>query len=101
PTPLPVKVDSGKLDARISVRFTQAAGKDPSIVVAGKLALRDLTLATAEAGPLARLDRVEADIGSFDPIGGTASVTSLRVAGAAANQDQWRVPETEAKDIRV
>jgi uncharacterized protein involved in outer membrane biogenesis len=101
PTPLPVKVESGKLQARISVRFTQAAGKDPSVNIAGKLALHELRLATPEAGPLARFDRVEADVGSFDPIAGIASVSSLRIAGVAANQDQWLVPETEATGISI
>ena len=100
PTKLPVKVDSGKLDARLSVRFTQAAGKEPSVDVAGKLALRDLKFSSPGEGALADVGRIEVDIASFDPLLGLLHATALRVADVRANQDQWRVASAEAKDIR-
>ena len=101
PSPLPVKVDDGKLDARISVRFTQAAGKDPSVDIAGKLGLRDVRLSTPEGGPLARFARVDADIASFDPFGGLAHVESVRIGEVEAGEGEMRVPTTEVKDIKV
>lgn len=101
PAPLPVKVDSGKLDARLSVRFTQTAGKEPSVDVAGTLALRDLRLSSPGEGALANIGRIEADIASFDPLGGLLHASALRVADVRANQDQWRIASTEAKDIRA
>ncbi len=101
PTPLPVRVDGGKLDARVSVRFTQAAGKDPSIDIAGKLGLRDLRLSTPEGGALAQVGRIEADIASFDPLAGLLRVEALRVADANALEGQVRVPVAEARDIRA
>jgi uncharacterized protein involved in outer membrane biogenesis len=101
PTALPVKVDAGKLDARLSVRFTQAAGKQPSIDVAGTIGLREVGLSVPDEGALAKFGRVDVDIASFDPLGGLAHVNSLRVADASANQDEWRVTGTEAKDIRI
>ena len=101
PTPLPVKVDSGKLDARISVRFTQAAGKNPSVDVAGKLSLYDIRVSSPGEGPVAAVERVDVDIASLDPLGGVAKVNSIRVANASANQGAWQVPVTEAKDIGV
>ena len=101
PAPLPVKVDAGKLDARLSVRFVQAAGKEPSVDVSGKLALRDLRLSSPGEGQLANVGRVEAEIAAFDPLGGLLHAGALRVADVRANQDQWRIASADAKDIRV
>ena len=101
PTALPVKVDAGKLDARLSVRFTQAAGKQPSVDVAGTIGLRDVRLSAPEQAALASFGKVDLDIASLDPFAGLVKVNSLRVSDASANQDQWRVPATEAKDIRI
>jgi hypothetical protein len=100
PADLPVKVDSGKLDARISLRFTQAPGKDPAVDVAGTAALDNVSLSTGD-GPLGKFARLEADIASLDPIGGVVKVTSVRLAGASAMQDQWKIPSVEARDIGV
>ena len=101
PTALPVKVDAGKLDARLSVRFTQAAGKQPSVDVAGTIGLRDVRLSTPGEGALASVGKVELDIASLDPFAGLAKVKSLRVSDASANQGEWRVPSTEANDIGI
>ncbi len=101
PAELPLKVDAGKLDAHLSVRFTQAAGKNPSVDVAGKLALHGVEVSSAEQGPVAGVGTVEADIASFDPFAGTLHVNSVRVAEASAMKGAWKVPLTEAKDIKV
>lgn len=100
PTALPVKVDAGKLDARLAVRFTQAAGRNPSVDVAGTLGLTDLRLSTPE-GALASFGKVDVDLASLDPFAGLVHVNTLRVTQASAAEDQWRIPATEAKDIRV
>jgi hypothetical protein len=101
PAELPLKVDAGKLDAHLSVRFTQAAGKNPSVDVTGKLALRGVEVSSAEQGPVAGVGTVEADIASFDPFAGTLHVSSVRMAEASAMKGAWKVPLTEAKDIKV
>jgi len=101
PAELPLKVDAGKLDAHLSVRFTQAAGKNPSVDVAGKLALHDFQVSSAEQGAIGSLGTVEADIASFDPFAGTVHVNSVRVADANALKGAWRVPLTEVRDVRV
>ena len=101
PTALPVKVDAAKLDARLSVRFTQAAGKQPSVDIAGTIGLREVGLSVPNEGALAKFARVELDIASLDPFGGLVHVNSLSVADASANQDEWRVAATEAKDIHI
>ncbi len=84
PSGLPVRLDHGKLDARISVRFTQAAGKNPSVDIAGTLALRELAVSSPDEGPL-----------------GMLAVKSVKVAGLAAQKDEVRIPVVEAGDIRV
>jgi uncharacterized protein involved in outer membrane biogenesis len=101
PTPLPVKVESGKLDAKLSVRFTQAAGKDPSVDVAGTLALRDFKISAPDDGGAAQVGRIDVDIASLDPIAGLVKLNSVKVADAGAARGPWRLPATEAKDIRV
>ncbi len=98
PEGLPVNVDSGKLDATVSLRFTQAAGKEPTLDVAGSAALNDVSLSTRD-GPLGHFTRLEADISSLDPIDGVAKVAALRLTGAGAMQDQWKIPAAEARDI--
>jgi len=101
PTALPVKIDSGKLDAHLSVRFSETAGKEPSIDVAGKLALRDVRLSVPEDSALAGFGRIDLDLASLDPFAGIVHVSSLRVTQASANHDRWSVPATEAKDIHI
>jgi hypothetical protein len=101
PTPLPVKVDSGMLDAKISIRFTQAAGKDPSVDIAGTLGLRELAVSTAENPGLVKVARVDAEITSLDPIIGLAKVASVRVADATGLDGQWTVPSTEVLAVDV
>ena len=101
PTALPVKVEAAKLDARLSVRFTQGAGKDPSIDVSGTLGLRDLRLSSPQLDDAAKLGRLDIDLASLDPLAGLVHVNSVRVTGVSANGDAWRIASTEARDIRA
>ena len=101
PAALPVKIDSGKLDAHLLVRFAETVGKEPSIDIAGRLALRDVRLSVPGDAALAGFARVDLDLASLDPLAGTVRVNSLRVTQASANHDRWNVPATEAKDIQV
>lgn len=100
PAGIPVKVDAGKLDARLSLRFTQAAGKDPAIDIAGTASLNDVALSGAE-GTLGRFARLDTEITSLDPIHGMAKIASLRLAGASAMRDQWKVPTLEILGIEA
>lgn len=101
PTPLPVQIESGKLDAKLSIRFTQSAGKDPSVDVAGTLALRELKVAAPDGGGTAQVARIDADIASLDPIAGLVKVNSVKVTDASAARGPVRLGTTEAKDILV
>ncbi|MEP7069052.1 MAG: DUF748 domain-containing protein [Usitatibacter sp.] len=101
PTPLPVKIESGKLDAKLAIRFTQAAGKDPSVDVAGTLALRDLAVTAPDDGGSAKVARIDADIASLDPIAGLVKVNSVKVTDASLARGPVRLAAAEAKDIRA
>ena len=101
PAALPVKIDAGKLDAKLSVRFTQAAGKDPSIDVAGTLALREVKLSAPGDGGSAQAGRIDVAIASLDPIAGLAKISSVKVTDAEAARGPWRVASAEARDIRA
>jgi uncharacterized protein involved in outer membrane biogenesis len=100
PTALPVKVEAAKLDARLSVRFTQRA-KDPSIDVSGTLGLRDLKLSSPQLEDAASVGRIDIDIASLDPLAGLLKVGSVRLADAIANGGAWKISSTELRDIRV
>jgi uncharacterized protein involved in outer membrane biogenesis len=97
PVPLPVKVESGTLDAHLTVRFTQATGKAPAIDVAGTAGLRDVAVANAE-GPMAKFARLEVDVASLDPIAGRLRVSAVRLQDAAA-LGQVQVSRLEATGI--
>ncbi|HXF79491.1 MAG TPA: DUF748 domain-containing protein [Usitatibacter sp.] len=101
PTALPMKIDAGKLDAKLSVRFTQAAGKDPSIDIAGTLALRDLRISAPQDGGAAQVARVDVEVASLDPLAGLAKLSSVKVSNAQAPRGPWHVASAEARDIRV
>ena len=98
PTRLPVRVESGTLDAHITVKLTQAAGKDPSIEVAGTAGLRDVALAHAD-GRLAQVAALEVDLASLDPMALKARVRSVRLRDVAAMEDLARVPLLEVGDM--
>ena len=100
PAGLPVKLDSGRLDARIALRFTQAAGLDPVIDIAGTAALGGVALSGAQ-GPLGRFERLEADIASLRPLRGLVKLDAVRLTGVAAMQDQWKIAAVEARDVDV
>ncbi|HET9469505.1 MAG TPA: DUF748 domain-containing protein, partial [Usitatibacter sp.] len=98
PADLAFRLDSGKLDARLSLSFIQAANRPAAVNVAGTAALADLALSTAD-GPLAHAKRIEAAISSLDPFAGTVKVASLRLAGASAMRDAWTIGSAEAHGI--
>jgi hypothetical protein len=100
PADLPMKVDAGKIDARIALKFTQAPGKEPAVQLTGTAALDGLALSNAE-GPLARVGRIDVDIASLDPLGGMAKVASVKLTDSATMHDDWKVRSLAATDIDV
>jgi uncharacterized protein DUF748 len=100
PSGLPVKVESGKLDAVIAIRFAQGASGDPTIEVAGRASLADVAVSSPE-GPMGRLAKLETEVSSFDPLAGTARIASVALTNLAAMQDRYRVASLAARGIEV
>ncbi len=100
PMPIPAKVDSGTMGAHITVSFTQGTGKPPSIEVAGMAALHDVALTTG-AGKLLRFTRLEAKLGSFDPVAGKGRLYAVTLADAQGLNEDLRIAALEARGIDV
>lgn len=100
PLPIPAKVDSGSLDAHVTVRFTQSVGKAPSVDVAGTAALSDVAV-TGDSGKLLRFARLETELASFDPLVGKARVAVVKLVGADALGEDLTVGAFEANGIDV
>ena len=99
PAPIPVRVDSGVLDAHVTVRFTQGrAGKQPSIEAAGVAALTDMALSGAN-GEMLRTGRLEVRLGSFDVLGGKARVEEVRFGDVRGLEGDLRIAEAVASGI--
>ena len=98
PPGMPAKLESGRLDARIALRFTQATGQAPVIDIAGTAALSDVALSGPE-GALGRFERVEADVTSLAPLRGLVKIASLRLARVSAMQEQWKVGSVEVREV--
>jgi len=100
PGSVPIKVDSGKLDAHVSLRFSQGAQAQPAIDLAGELRLAAVALST-NGEALARFDRLAADIAAVDPLHGRMKLNALSVEGASAMERAWSIPTLQAKEIAV
>jgi len=100
PGSVPLRIDSGKLDAHVSLRFSQGAKAQPAIDLAGELRLAGLALSSNE-GALARFDRIAADIASVDPLHGRMKVKLLSVEGASAMERAWSIPALHATGIEA
>ena len=108
PTPLPVKLDTGKVDGRIEVRFTQSSAKDPAIDVSGWLALNGLAVSGPDGG-IGSAGRVEAQVASFDPLGGKGEISAVRASDVKVGEPVQVASlealgihlDLHAKDVRV
>lgn len=98
PAALPVKVESGVVDARIALRFTQGK-KDPAVDLSGTVALRDVAVSGEE--PLAKVAALEVDIGSLDPIHGKVALERVAVTDAQLLPERALVPAFEARGIAL
>jgi hypothetical protein len=99
PMPIPARVDSGTLDAHVTVRFTQGA-KAPTVEAAGTAALSQVSL-TTDSGKLLRFARLEAKLGSLDPLAGKARIDAVRLEDASGLNDDFRTTALEAGGIEL
>ena len=80
PASLPPKLKSGRLDAKMTIAFTQGPKEAPALLLSGTAALRKLAV---EMGgqPLLACERLDAVLSSFDVFRRKARLTSLKVVG--------------------
>src|SRR5258708_36214122 len=82
PSPLPVKLEAGKLDGPVEIRFTQAQAKEPTVELSGNLALRDVAVSASDR-ELAKLSAVRADGLHVDLLAKAVTIESLAMNGGA------------------
>ncbi len=94
PRATPPRLTSGRLDAKITVAFTQAPKGAPALILSGTAALRRLAV---EIGgkPLLTCERFEAALGSLDVFRRKARVTSLKAVGP----ELWLAREKKGEHI--
>jgi hypothetical protein len=75
---MPSHLTSGRLDAKLSISFTQPPKGTPALVLSGKAGLRKVA---AEFGgkPVLTCERFEAVLASLDVFGRKARLTSLEI----------------------
>ncbi len=77
PSETPSKLTSGRLDARLTISFTQPLKGAPTLLVSGSGALRKVAVSYG-GRPLVSWDRFEAVLDSFDLFGRKARIRSLK-----------------------
>jgi hypothetical protein len=80
PAATPSKLTSGRLDMKLKVAFRQPPEGAPALVLSGTAALRKVAVELGQK-PLARCERLETVVGSFDFFGRRAHLTSLKAVG--------------------
>jgi uncharacterized protein involved in outer membrane biogenesis len=80
PFKLPIKVDSGAIDATLTLAFLQHKDKPTTLVVSGRAALSGLDVKDASGAPLLSLKQFDVAVASLDPLAGRFDVERVAVA---------------------
>src|SRR6266498_3526541 len=80
PAATPSRLTSGRLDARLTVAFTQPPKGAPALVLSGTASLRQLAVEMS-GKHLMTCERCEAALGAFDVFGRKAWLRSLKAVG--------------------
>ena len=80
PASVPWKLKAGRLDANLTVSFSQPLRKTPVLRVSGTAAIARLAVEAA-GKPLVACDRFEADLDAFDVFGRRVRIRSLKAVG--------------------
>ncbi|HWC65984.1 MAG TPA: DUF748 domain-containing protein, partial [Thermoanaerobaculia bacterium] len=76
PASLPSKLTAGRLDAKLTISFTQPPNRPPALVLSGTAALRKIAVENG-GRPLLAWDRFEAALDAFDVFGRKVRIRSL------------------------
>src|SRR5262252_7597251 len=85
PVPLPFKVESGKLDAKLDLRFVDHGSNPPELTLAGSVDLADLKLDERSGTPLLRVPSLAVAVDQLDLVSGDAQVRSVAADGVELN----------------
>ena len=85
PVSLPFKVESGRLDAKLDLRFIDHGNNPPELTLAGNVGLADLKLDERSGTPLLRVPSLAVAIDQLDLIGANAQVRSIAADGVELN----------------
>jgi uncharacterized protein involved in outer membrane biogenesis len=85
PVPLPFKVESGKLDAKLDLRFVDHGTNAPELTLAGNVGLADLKLDERSGAPLLRVPSLAVAVDQLDLVSGNAQVRSVAADGVELN----------------
>jgi len=68
PGGLPVKVNSAKLETDLDITFAQPKNRTPTLVLSGKVALRELDIQEPAGAPLLKLPRLALELHAVEPL---------------------------------
>ena len=81
PVPLPVKVESGRLAAKLDLAFVGHGSAPAQFTLAGTVRVTDLALAERSGAKLLRVPALDLDLARVDLVGDSAELRSLTVDG--------------------
>jgi len=85
PVRLPFNVESGKLDAKLDLRFVDHGNNPPELTLAGNVGLADLKLDERSGTPLLRVPSLAVAVDRLDLLSGNAEVRSVAADGIELN----------------
>ena len=86
PDSLPVRLAGGALSADLSLAFTQAAGKAPSVALKGWVSARDAVLNNASGAPLLAWKQARVGLADVQPLARKLALATIRLDGV-----QWHL----------
>jgi uncharacterized protein involved in outer membrane biogenesis len=81
PVPLPVKVESGIVGAKVDLRFVGHGSDPPELTLAGTLRLADLAVSERSGAKLLRVPSLTATIDKLDLVGNSAELRTIAAEG--------------------
>jgi hypothetical protein len=93
PVKLPVKVGSGRLDARLDFTFVGRGAKPPQLSLAGDFALSDLALNDLSGASLLRVPSLAVAVDRLDLTGNNAELRSIKAEGLQVDVRRERAGE--------
>jgi len=82
PADIKLKIPSGRIDSKITVKFLRHPDKAATLEVSGEASLADLVVTEADGKPLVKLRQLDVTLADVSPLMRSARVSRLSVDGA-------------------